>query len=164
MPSPKLPFVDASQIAHKTKNLPWGSRLLHRIGHATGLPSVAIAVALGLGLLFVVGADLRFASGWVVGFETGVSSLTLIMVLAIQHTQSREQAATQRKLDELLRALPQASNQFMMLEEAPAQVLADVERAQRLDSEQSTGALTNDWVDQVWVVSAPPKNHRPAGR
>jgi low affinity Fe/Cu permease len=137
MATPKSSIVDAPRIAHRTKNLPWGSRLLHRIDHATALPSVAIAVALGLGLLFVVGADLRFASGWVVGFETGVSALTLIMVLAIQHTQSREQAATQRKLDELLRALPQASNQFMMLEEAPAQVLAEVERAQRRDSEKS---------------------------
>jgi low affinity Fe/Cu permease len=34
-----------------------------------------------------------------------VSAVTLVMVFAIQHPQGREQAATQRKLDELIRAL-----------------------------------------------------------
>jgi low affinity Fe/Cu permease len=126
--------LDAPRIAHRTKNLPWGSRLLHRIDHATGLPSVGIVIALSLAVLFLVGVCVHFASWWVVGFEAGVSAVTLIMVLAIQHTQSREQAATQRKLDELLRALPQANNEFMMLEEASAEVLQDMERSQRRDS------------------------------
>ena len=40
------------------------------------------------------------------------------MLFVIQHTQGREQAATQRKLDELLRALPEAESGLMMLEEA----------------------------------------------
>jgi low affinity Fe/Cu permease len=65
------------------------------------------------------------------GFEIGVSALTLIMVFTIQHTQAREQAATQRKLDELLRALPGAAESLMMLEEAPDQFIRDVEEDQR---------------------------------
>jgi low affinity Fe/Cu permease len=36
----------------------------------------------------------------------------------IQHTQAREQAATQRKLDEILQALPEAGNSLLMLENA----------------------------------------------
>ena len=36
----------------------------------------------------------------------------------IQHTQAREQAATQRKLDEILQALPGADNSLLMLEHA----------------------------------------------
>jgi hypothetical protein len=32
------------------------------------------------------------------------------MVFVIQHTQARHQAATQRKLDEIVRALPEADN------------------------------------------------------
>jgi len=60
-----------------------------------------------------------------------VSTVTLIMVFAIQHTQAREQAATQRKLDELLRALPGAAESLMMLEEAPDHFIREVEEDQR---------------------------------
>ncbi len=65
------------------------------------------------------------------GFEVFVSAITLVMVFAIQHTQGREQAATQRKLDELIRALPGADESLMMLEEAPRALMLDVENEQR---------------------------------
>jgi low affinity Fe/Cu permease len=51
-------------------------------------------------------------------FQTLVAALTLAMVFVIQHTQAREQAATQRKLDEILQALPGADNSLLMLEHA----------------------------------------------
>ena len=40
------------------------------------------------------------------------------MVFVIQHTQARAQEATQRKLDEILRASPEADNSLITLEEA----------------------------------------------
>jgi low affinity Fe/Cu permease len=67
----------------------------------------------------------------VAGFEVGASALTLMMVFAIQHTQGREQAATQRKLDEILKAIPGAADQLMMLEEAPREVILQVEERHR---------------------------------
>ena len=42
--------------------------------------------------------------------------MTTIMVFTIQHTQSREQAATQLKLDELIRALPGADDHLVHVE------------------------------------------------
>jgi low affinity Fe/Cu permease len=53
------------------------------------------------------------------------------MVFTIQHTQGREQVATQRKLDELLRATPGAAEALMMLEEAPREFMMQVEDFQR---------------------------------
>jgi len=47
-----------------------------------------------------------------------VAALTLAMVFVIQHTQAREQLVTQRKLDELLAAVPRADNSVIGLEEA----------------------------------------------
>jgi low affinity Fe/Cu permease len=47
-----------------------------------------------------------------------VAALTLAMVFVIQHTQARQQAATQRKLDEILQALPGADNSLLALEHA----------------------------------------------
>jgi len=52
-------------------------------------------------------------------FQTLAAATTLAMVFVIQHTQARAQAATQRKLDEILRASPEADNTMIALEEAP---------------------------------------------
>lgn len=62
------------------------------------------------------------------------SSVTLVMVFAIQHTQTRQQSATQRKLDELLRALPAADRRLIAVEEAPdaeLEALAELNLADR---------------------------------
>lgn len=77
--------------------------------------------------LFVIAAD----AAWILAsialgfpglgervFQTLVAALTLAMVFVIQHTQAREQAATQRKLDEILQALPGADYALLMLEHA----------------------------------------------
>ncbi|MCU1399673.1 MAG: hypothetical protein JWN62_2782 [Acidimicrobiales bacterium] len=47
------------------------------------------------------------------------SSVTLAMVFVIQHTQGRQTAAVQRKLDELLRASAGADHTLIAVEEAP---------------------------------------------
>jgi low affinity Fe/Cu permease len=118
-------------LVRRTDQLPPTSRMLYRIDHHSSRPSASVVVITLLLCLLVVGVILGFPSGWVIGSEVGMSSVTLVMVFTIQHTQGREQAASQRKLDELLRALPGAQERFMMLEEAPDAVLRDVVEDQR---------------------------------
>jgi low affinity Fe/Cu permease len=118
-------------LARRTAQLPAASRFLYRIDHHSSRPSASLVVVSILLCLLIVGAVLGFPSGWVTGSEVGMSATTLVMVFAIQHTQGREQAASQRKLDELLRALPGAQERFMMLEEAPDAVLQDAVEDQR---------------------------------
>ena len=60
-----------------------------------------------------------------------IAAITLAMVFVIQHTQARQEAVTQRKLDEILRAVPAASNSFVTLEEAPDEELHAVTRVHR---------------------------------
>jgi low affinity Fe/Cu permease len=64
-------------------------------------------------------------------FMTLAAATTLIMVFVIQHTQARAQAATQRKLDEILRASPGADNSLITLEEAPDNELKAATAASR---------------------------------
>jgi low affinity Fe/Cu permease len=118
-------------FARRTAQLPVASRFLYRIDHHSSRPSASLVVVGLLLCLLAVGVALGFPSGWVIGSEVGMSATTLVMVFAIQHTQAREQAASQRKLDELLRAIPGAQERFMMLEEAPDAVLQDVVEDQR---------------------------------
>ena len=125
------------RITQRTAQLPFTSRVLYRIEHYTSLPGVSLTIVAAVAGFVAVGAVLGFSSGWVTTFEISVSSVTLLMVFAIQHTQGREQAATQRKLDELLRALPNADDSLMMLEEAAPAVMLDVEEEQRATSAES---------------------------
>jgi low affinity Fe/Cu permease len=59
-----------------------------------------------------------FPARWETIFQTVVAALTLVMVFVIQHTQARHQRATQRKLDEILLALPGTDNALVTLEHA----------------------------------------------
>ncbi len=120
-----------SRVAARVEQRTVGSRWLYRVDHYSSLPVVAGAMGVLLVIAFVVGIALGFSNGWIIAFESGTSTVTLAMVFVIQHTQSREQAATQHKLDELLRALPEAQSGLIMLEEASEETMLEVEEGQR---------------------------------
>ncbi|MGZ4533558.1 MAG: low affinity iron permease family protein [Mycobacteriaceae bacterium] len=96
-----------------------GSRVLHWLDRTASRPAVGLGVVAAVGVWVVFSAVYEFPSRLELVFQTLVSAVTLAMVFVIQHTQAREQAATQRKLDEILRALPEADNSMVTLEEAP---------------------------------------------
>jgi low affinity Fe/Cu permease len=119
------------RITHRTRQLTAASRVLYRIEHYSSLAGVALAIPFVFVCAAVTAAGLGLPNLWVASFEVTASTITLIMVFTIQHTQAREQAATQRKLDELLRAIPGAAESLMMLEEAPEHFIREVEEDQR---------------------------------
>jgi low affinity Fe/Cu permease len=118
-------------LANRTSQLPLASRMLYRIEHYSSLSSVAVVIMVAVIAVVGIVGGLGFPGKAVAGFEVVSSAVTLMMVLVIQHTQGREQSATQRKLDELLRAMPEADEALMMLEEAPQHVLLNVESGHR---------------------------------
>lgn len=102
-------------------------------------------IAAGAVVLWVIiGAIAGFPNWWDNSIYIASSAITLVMVFVIQHTQARQQAATQRKLDELLRALPDADSRLIAVEESPDgelealadQNLADREEAVRISDGQ----------------------------
>jgi low affinity Fe/Cu permease len=121
-----------SRIAPKTERLSQSSRWLHKVDHYTSQPWAALLLGAILVSAVLLGAILGFPASWTTAFEVGASFITLMMLVVIQHTQGREQNATQRKLDELLRALPQAESTLMMLEEESDETIQAVEDNQRL--------------------------------
>jgi low affinity Fe/Cu permease len=132
------------KIVPRTEQLPITSRVLYRIEHYSSLARVAIIFPIVLLVLVIVGAVLGFPTRWVNGFEVCTSAMTLVMVFAIQHTQGREQTAIQRKLDELLRAVPGAAESLMMLEEEPAEVMLEVEEGQRAAARAGSYEVAGD--------------------
>lgn len=119
------------RMRFRTAQLPIASRILYRIEHYSSRAGVSVLIMVVLVLMVAAGAAAGFPGHWVTGFEVTLSAVTLVMVFVIQHTQGREQAATQRKLDELLKVTPGAEESLMMLEEAPQQFMLEVEEGHR---------------------------------
>ncbi len=111
----------------------WSSRQLHRVGvlgtHAWA-GSTVFAVALGW---VAWGVASGFPSYWPVILQSVTSIVTVVMLFAIQHMQNRDQIVIQRKLDEILRSIPQADNQLIAFEEAPDEHLETLTELNRQD-------------------------------
>ena len=93
--------------------------MLHRlsevVGHsATGLIASVLVVGWA-----AVGLWVGFPVWWAETLYSTTASVTFVMVFVIQHTQARQTAATQRKLDELIRSSNRADNSLIAVEEAP---------------------------------------------
>jgi low affinity Fe/Cu permease len=112
----------------------WSSRQLHRLGEITAHAWAGVTVTvLAVGWV-AYGAVAGFTAQWQAILSSTAAIVTVVMVFAIQHSQVREQAALQRKLDELLRALPGADNRLISVEAAPdgeLQALAELNLAHR---------------------------------
>ena len=95
-----------------------GSRLLHRLGQFAESTVASSAAAAISAAFLVVALWAPRATPWLTAFQSLAAAVTLVMVFALQHTQSRHQAALQRKLDEILRVLPGADPRLVRVEEA----------------------------------------------
>jgi low affinity Fe/Cu permease len=97
---------------------PWTSRQLHRLNEisaSSGATAVAAGISAAFLLLALIGGH---TSKWLTAFQSLAAAVTLVMVFALQHTQARQQAAVQRKLDELLRVQPGADQRLVHVESA----------------------------------------------
>jgi low affinity Fe/Cu permease len=87
-----------------------------RIAGFAGRP-VAFIMALAVVLIWAVsGPFFGFSEVWQLVINTGTTIVTFLMVFLVQNTQNRDSAAIQAKLDELLRAVGTAREQFIGIE------------------------------------------------
>ena len=107
------------------------SRLLWEVDRWAGRPLTALGVLAASAVWILLSMIFGFPNGWERVFQSLVATITVTMVFVIQHTQARHQAATQRKLDEILRALPEADNSLLTLEHASDSELQAARRQHR---------------------------------
>ena len=100
---------------------------------STATAVVAMVVAAFVIALVIAG----FPESWEVAFSTIASAVTLVMVFVLHHAQRREQAATQLKLDELVRALPQADDHYVHVQAAEDDELHEMEQ-RHIEHHQAT--------------------------
>src|SRR5437773_3721462 len=65
----------------------------------------------------ITGPTFHFSDTWQLIINTGTTIITFLMVFLIQNTQNRDAKAVHLKLDELIRAIKNARNELVDLED-----------------------------------------------
>jgi low affinity Fe/Cu permease len=96
----------------------WFAKIAGHVANWTGSPWTFCLAALIVLVWSISGPIFQFSDTWQLVINTGTTIVTFLMVFLIQNTQNRDTRALHLKLDELLRALPNArEGRFMDLED-----------------------------------------------
>ncbi len=93
------------------------SKVAAKTSEAIGSPW-AFMIALAVIVIWLLsGPLLGFSDTWQLIINTSTTIITFLTVFLIQHTQNKNDRATQLKLDELLHSITNARNDFIDLED-----------------------------------------------
>jgi low affinity Fe/Cu permease len=94
------------------------NRAADTITRTVGSPFTLAAAGLVIVVWAVTGPLFRFSDTWQLAVNTGTTIVTFLMVFVIQNSQNRDSKALHLKLDEVIRALDAARNDFVTVEQA----------------------------------------------
>jgi low affinity Fe/Cu permease len=114
-----------------TKSRTWFTRLTKWTAHATGRPITFILAASVVVAWALTGPIFGFSDTWQLVINTGTTIVTFLMVFLIQSTQNRDGEAVQVKLDEIIRAIGNAKNELLDLEELEEEDLSRIRETYR---------------------------------
>jgi low affinity Fe/Cu permease len=104
------------------------NRATDSVTNALGsMPALVASVALVL-TWAVTGPFFHFSDTWQLFINTTTTVVTFWMVFVIQNSANRATKSTQLKLDELIRAIHEARNEFIVLDHESEAVMAERER------------------------------------
>ena len=114
----------------------------------------AFIIAVAIIVVWAVsGPIFGFSASWQLVMNTISSIVTFLMVFLIQNAQNRDGAAMQAKLDELLRAVSKAREQFIGIEHLTDQQIellrAGLERQAKKLKEEGKQQTADDTVDRL---------------
>jgi low affinity Fe/Cu permease len=127
------------------------TRIATRIATAAGQPQtfmMALLLILGWALS---GPLFGYSDTWQLAVNTVTSIVTFLMVFLIQNSQNRDAAAMQAKLDELLRALEKAREQFIGIEHLSDSQIEDLRAALEREVGKAPGkeGTADDTADRL---------------
>ena len=122
-----------------------------RIATAAGQPLTFTLALLIILVWAVTGPLFHFSDTWQLIINTGTTIVTFLMVFLIQNSQNRDAAAMQAKLDEMLRAIEAAREQFIGIEHLTdkqiEEIRAKLER--EVGREEGKAATADESVDRM---------------
>ena len=94
----------------------WFENAASKVATAAGRPKAFLLACLVIIVWAVTGPLFRWSDTWQLVINTGTTIVTFLMVFLIQNAQNRDGAAIQAKLDELIRSVGHARNEFIGIE------------------------------------------------
>jgi low affinity Fe/Cu permease len=105
------------------------------ISRAMGRPAAFMICLLMVVVWAASGPFFHFSDTWQLVINTSTTIITFLMVFLIQNSQNREGQAIQAKLDELIRAVKDAQDSFIGLEQRTELEIAEMRNAPAAGSE-----------------------------
>jgi low affinity Fe/Cu permease len=103
--------------------------IANRIAAFAGQPYAFIIAAGCIVLWGLSGPVFQYSDTWQLVVNTATTVITFLMVFLIQNSQNRDAAAMQAKLDELIRAVADARNEFIGIEHLTERQLTAIRTA-----------------------------------
>jgi low affinity Fe/Cu permease len=102
------------------------TRISSSISAAAGQPLAFVAALLVIVVWGLSGPLFGYSDTWQLVVNTGTTIVTFLMVFLIQNSQNRDSASMQAKLDELLRAVGEAREEFIGIEHLTDKEIEDI--------------------------------------
>lgn len=123
------------------------SRFANEASRAVG-SGAAFGAAIAVVLIWSLAGPLfQYSDTWQLVINTGTTIVTFLMVFLIQNTQNRDSAATQLKLDELIRSTRGAHNALLDLEKLSSTDLEELRVLYQKLAEQARREKKGGWDD-----------------
>jgi low affinity Fe/Cu permease len=122
-----------------------------RIATAAGQPLTFTLALLVIVTWAVTGPVFHYSDTWQLIINTGTTIVTFLMVFLIQNSQNRDAAAMQAKLDEMIRAVDAAREQFIGIEHLTDKQIEEIRCALEREVGQEPGkpGTADDSVERL---------------
>ncbi|MCS6296806.1 MAG: low affinity iron permease family protein [Nitrospira sp.] len=131
----------------KTRDSGLFARFANEASRAVG-SGAAFGAAIGVVVVWSLSGPLfNYSDTWQLVINTGTTIVTFLMVFLIQNTQNRDSAATQLKLDELIRSTRGAHNALLDLEKLSTKDLEALRALYQKLADQARQEKKGGWED-----------------
>lgn len=131
----------------KTRDSGLFARFANEASRAVG-SGAAFGAAIGVVVVWSLSGPLfNYSDTWQLVINTGTTIVTFLMVFLIQNTQNRDSAATQLKLDELIRSTRGAHNALLDLEKLSTKDLESLRALYQKLADQARQEKKGGWED-----------------
>jgi low affinity Fe/Cu permease len=117
------------------------TRFANKVAEGVGSPIAFVLCVVFVLTWALTGPVFGFSDTWQLVINTSTTIITFLMVFLIQNTQNRDNGALHAKLDELIRAMVDADNEFIGIEHLTDKELKEIldkveQNAHRLHEER----------------------------